>query len=81
VLYVASSKITALLLQGGHTANSCFKIPIPCHESSVCSIPETSQLAELVCITNLVIWDEAPMQHCHNMKAVDYSFRDILNNS
>jgi DNA replication protein DnaC len=61
VLCVASSGIAALLLQGGRTADSCFKIPIPCHESSVCSIPKTSQLAELICMTDLVIWDEAPM--------------------
>jgi hypothetical protein len=32
-------------------------------------------------MTDLVIWDEAPMQHRYNMKAVDCSSRDILNNS
>jgi hypothetical protein len=32
-------------------------------------------------MTDLVIWDEAPMQHYHNMEAVDRTFRDILNNS
>jgi len=81
VLCVASSGIAALLLQGGHTAHSCFKIPIPCHESSICSILKNSQLADLICITDLVIWDEAPMQHRHNMEAVDRTFKDILNNS
>jgi hypothetical protein len=81
VLCVASSGIAALLLQGGRTAHSCFKIPIPCHESSICNIPKTSHLAELIRMTDLVIWDEAPMQHRHNMEAVDRSFRDILNNS
>src|SRR5487761_412025 len=80
-LCVASSGIAALLLKGGRTAHSCFKIPIPCHESSVCNIPKTSHLAELICKTDLVIWDEAPMQHRHNMEAVDRTFRDILNNS
>jgi hypothetical protein len=29
--------------------------------------------------TDLVIWDEAPMQHKYNMEAVDRSLRDILN--
>src|SRR6267142_1911064 len=81
VLCVASSGIAALLLQGGRTAHSCFKIPIPCHESSICNIPKTSQLAELIHMTDLVIWDEATMQHRHNMEAVDCTFRDILNNS
>ena len=38
VLCVASSGIDSLLLQGGCTAHSCFKIPIPFYESSVCNI-------------------------------------------
>ena len=78
VLCVASSGIAALLLQGGRTAHSCFKIPIPCNESSTCNFSKNSQLAELIKKTDLVIWDEAPMQHRHNMEAVDKTFRDIL---
>jgi len=81
VLCVASSGIAALLLKGGTTAHSCFKIPLFCHEDSVCNIPKNSDLAELMCKTDLVIWDEAPMQHKHNMEAVDRSLRDILNTS
>ena len=37
-LAVALSGIAAELLEGGQTAHSCFKIPIPANESSVCSI-------------------------------------------
>jgi hypothetical protein len=81
VLCVASSGIAALLLKGGRTAHSCFKIPIPCHEDSICNIPKNSELAELMRRTDLVIWDEAPMQHKHNMEAVDTTLRDILNTS
>jgi len=81
VLCVASSGIAALLLKGGTTAHSRFKIPLFCHEDSVCNIPKNSDLAELMCKTDLVIWDEAPMQHKHNMEAVDRSLRDILNTS
>jgi hypothetical protein len=77
VLCVASSGIAAILLQGGWTAHSRFKIPIPCHESSVCSIPKNSLLAELILQAVLVIWDEAPMQHRHNMEAVDRTFQDV----
>jgi hypothetical protein len=79
VLCVASSGIAAILLKGGRTAHSRLKIPIPCHEASLCNIPKTSLLAELICATNLVIWDEAPMQHRHIMEAVERSFRDIRN--
>ena len=52
VLCVASSGIAALLLTGGQTAHSHFKIPIPCHESSFCSITKNSLLADLICITD-----------------------------
>ena len=78
MLCVASSGIAALLLKGGRTAHSCFKIPIPCHEASICNFSKTSDLAKLIQKTDLVIWDKAPMQHRHNMEAVDRSFRDIL---
>jgi hypothetical protein len=79
VLCVASSGIAALLLKGGRTAHSRFKIPVPCHESSFCAISKNSQLAALICQTDLVIWDEAPMQHRHIMEAVDRSFKDLRN--
>ena len=77
VLCVASSGIAALLLIGGQTAHLHFKVPIQVHESSTCSIPKNSDLAELIRITDLVIWDEAPMQHRHIQEAVDRTFRDI----
>jgi PIF1-like helicase len=73
VLCVASSGIAALLLKGGRTAHSCFKIPIPCHESTICNISKNSHLAELIHMTDLVIWDEAPMQHRHIFETVDHS--------
>ena len=76
VLCVASSGIAAVLLEGGYTSHSCFKIPIPCHESSVCSIPKNSHLGELIRNTDLVIWDEATMQH-NVMETVDHSFKDL----
>jgi len=77
VLCVASSGIAALLLKGGRTVHSRFKIPVPCHESSICSISKNTPLAALILHTDLVIWDEAPMQHRHIMEAVDRSFRDL----
>ncbi|KDQ22731.1 hypothetical protein PLEOSDRAFT_1049934, partial [Pleurotus ostreatus PC15] len=38
VLCVASSDIASLLLPGGHTAHTTFKIPIQIHEASHCGI-------------------------------------------
>ena len=82
MLCVAPSEIAALLPKEGQTAHSRFKIPIPYHESSVCSTLKNSPLAELIHEADLVIWDEAPMQHMqhhHNMKAVDYALQDLRN--
>ena len=77
VLCVAYSGIASLLLLGGRTSHSTFKIPIEIHESSMCTIPRNSDMAELIRSTDLVIWDEAPMQHRHIHEAVDRTFQDI----
>ena len=80
VVCVASSGIAALLLIGGRTAHSCFKIPLKIHEDSMCAISKNSDLAELLRLTDLIIWDEAPMQHRHIHECVNRTFKDIRNN-
>ena len=77
VLCVASSGIAALLLKGGRTSHSRFKIPIPCTPSTTCNITKNSDLADLIRKTDLVIWDEAPMQNKLIMQTVDASFQDL----
>ena len=81
VLCVASSGIAALLLIGGRTAHSCFKIPLKIHEDSMCSFAKNSELADLLRITDLIIWDEAPMQHRHIHECVDRTFQDVRGNN
>ena len=72
VLCVASSGITALLLQGGCTVHSMFKIPVEgLTDKSFCSIPKESLLAKMICQTRLIILDEATMQHQFTFEAVD----------
>jgi len=63
VLAVASSGIASLLLPGGRTAHSRFKIPIDLHDESTCNITQQMKVAELVRKADLIIWDEAPMMH------------------
>ena len=77
-LAVASSGIAAELLKGGRTAHSCFKIPIPVHENSVCSIFLQSHDAKLLKKTSLIIWDEIMMSHVDQVDCVDRSLKDIL---
>ncbi len=76
-LAVASSGIAALLISGGRTAHSRFKIPIKLDESSTCNISPRSKEAHLISLAKLLIWDEAPMMHKFAFEAVDRTFRDI----
>ena len=79
VLCVASSGIAALLLRGGRTAHSTFKIPISAlNEDSTCQINKNSQLASLLRMVRLIVWDEITMQHRHAAEAVDRTLRDLL---
>jgi PIF1-like helicase len=80
VLCVASSRIAALLLPGGTTSHSRFRIPLDIHENSICNIRKGSQLAALIEKTDLIIWDEVPMQHKYCFDAVSTTLADILGN-
>ncbi|KAA6411530.1 MAG: hypothetical protein FRX48_04810 [Lasallia pustulata] len=79
VLCVASSGIAALLLPGGQTSHSCFKIPLQCNRTSTCNINRSSLLADLIRRTALIIWDEVPMQHKYNFTAVNFTLCDLQN--
>jgi hypothetical protein len=77
-LCVASSGIASLLLDGGSTAHSRFKIPIPILDNSSCAVKKGSILHGLFKETGIIIWDEAPMQHKFAIEAVDKCLRDLL---
>lgn len=76
-LAVASPGIASLLLPGGRTSHSRFKIPLDIHEHSVCTIKKNTHLSELIQQTSLIIWDEAPVNHKHCFEALDRTLRDI----
>lgn len=78
VKLVASSAIAALLLPGGRTAHSRFKIPLKLHEDTFCEVKNGTILANHLSQADLIIWDEVPMAHRHAVEAVDRTFRDIL---
>jgi PIF1-like helicase/Helitron helicase-like domain at N-terminus len=79
-LCVASSGIASLLLDGGRTAHSRFKIPISLHETSTCNLKQNPHHEALLRETSVIIWDEAPMQHRYAMEALDRTLRDLLQN-
>ena len=53
---VASPGIATEIIEGGRTAHSRFKIPIPISKNSVCSISLQSQDAKLLQMTSLIVW-------------------------
>lgn len=55
VIPVASSGIAALLLPGGRTAHSRFKIPLNLFDDSVCDITVGTVLADLLIQSKLII--------------------------
>ncbi|ONI30172.1 hypothetical protein PRUPE_1G234700, partial [Prunus persica] len=75
---VASSGIASLLLPGGRTAHSRFKIPIIVNNCSTCQIKKGTHLAKLIEKAALIVWGEAPMNHKHCFEALDKSLSDIL---
>jgi hypothetical protein len=79
VLCVASSGVAALLLPGGRTTHSRFKIP--CHdldETTTCNIKQETMLCELIHSSSLIIWDEALMTNKIAFEALDKTLCDIL---
>jgi len=78
-LSVASFGIAALLLEGGCTVHSRFKIPVAglCG-SSACYVPLNSPQAALIRAARLIVWDEAPMAHKHVFKAVNRTLQHVM---
>ncbi|XP_058725711.1 uncharacterized protein LOC131597006 [Vicia villosa] len=77
-LTFATSGIASLLLLGGRTAHSKFKIPVPTLDNSTCKIEYNDDVGDLLRQTKLIIWDEAPMAHKHTFEALDRTLRDVM---
>jgi PIF1-like helicase len=80
ILCVASTGLACLLLPGGQTAHSMFKIPIDLLDgNSVCNTAKESLRADLIRMTEAVIFDECLMTHRHCFEALDRTFQDLRN--
>ncbi|XP_022872324.1 uncharacterized protein LOC111391357 [Olea europaea var. sylvestris] len=75
----SSSGVSASLLPGGRTAHSRFKIPLEIGGEISCYVSKQSALRNLLKISRLIIWDEAPMIHRCAIETVDKMLRDITN--
>jgi DNA replication protein DnaC len=78
VLAITSSRIASLLLLGGRTAHSRFKILIDLHDESTCNITQQMKVAKLVRKVDMIIWDEAPMMHYRTFETVDRTLHDLM---
>ena len=78
ILYIASTGLACLLLPGGQTAHSMFKIPIDTLSgTSTCNIPKESLRADLLRMAEAVIYDECLMTHRHSFEALDRTLQDL----
>lgn len=83
VLALASSGITATLLESGRTAYSALKLPLnmEINETLTCniSISKKSAMAEVLKKCKLIIWDECTMAHKKSLEALDRTMQDLRN--
>ena len=79
VVLCVSSGILALLINGGCTAHSMFKIPIDSlRDHSVCGMQRNSHWGEFMRAAHVIIW-EVSAQHRHAVEAVEHTLRDVRN--
>ncbi|GJV10570.1 DNA helicase [Tanacetum coccineum] len=78
VLAVASSGIASLLLPSGRTTHSRFKLPLELIDESICKIKKNTHAGTLLAQTDVIIWDESPMNDRRCFKTLDRTLRDIL---
>ncbi|XP_020250687.1 ATP-dependent DNA helicase PIF1-like [Asparagus officinalis] len=72
------SGVTAVIMPGGRTAHSRFKIKIPTTDSSMCGISKQDGTSKLIRIARLIIWDEAPMAKRVAIETLDRTLRDLM---
>jgi len=78
VFAVALPGIASLLLLGGRTTPSLFKIPLTVFETSSYEIKKNMDLSRLLEMTSLIIWDEAPINNRCCFEVLDRSLHDEL---
>ncbi|XP_022895359.1 uncharacterized protein LOC111409550 [Olea europaea var. sylvestris] len=76
-LATASLGVAASLLLTGRTGHSRFKIPLQASSDMRCSVSKQSSLGQLLQMTKLIVWDEAPMINRYVFEVLDKMLKDI----
>ena len=79
IVCAASTGIAALLLPGGRTAHSSFKIPFDDSliEGSTCNVESESERAQVLRPADLTFWDEIPVIYIFAPEALDLTLKDL----
>ena len=75
---VASSGVAALLLAGGRTTDSRFKIALQIDQTTLCDIKRGTHLCNLLKDTSLIIWYVALITNIRCFQCLDRTLRDLL---
>ncbi|GFT93446.1 ATP-dependent DNA helicase [Trichonephila clavipes] len=81
-LAIASSGITATLLDGGRTTHSALKLPLNLQntEAPTCNISKNFGMGKVLHTCQIIIWDECTMSHKKALEALDRTLRDFRGN-
>lgn len=81
-LAVESSGIAVILLTGGRTAHSVFKLPLnlASSEAPTCNIGSSSGKAKVMQQCQLIVWDECIIPHKASFEALEFTLQDLLQN-
>ena len=80
-LCTASSGIAAVLLKGGRTAHSQFKIPLKMLPDTECSISKRSDAGKVLIAADIIMWDEGPMMSKTIMASVNRLLQHLMNST
>ncbi|XP_065323555.1 ATP-dependent DNA helicase pif1-like, partial [Gordionus sp. m RMFG-2023] len=81
VLPFATTGISSILLKGGRTIHSGFKLPVPISETSISHMNLHSSLTLDIKNSKLIIIDEATMMTKHSLRCIGRLLKDIMKNS
>ncbi len=70
-LALASSGIADILLTGGRTGHSRFKIPLAVNSETTLKVSKRSDLAKLLIASHIIIWNRAHMQSKNVIISID----------
>ncbi|GBO29961.1 hypothetical protein AVEN_99257-1 [Araneus ventricosus] len=79
VVPIAWTGIAAIILEGGRTAHSRFKLQVPVLDNSSCRIRHNTEDGRALKAAKDIIWDECTMTPHHALSAVDRLLRDLMN--